>query len=48
MPPEECSKWFDSMDEELGALFRSGACEFVEQSEVEALKKEIVKCIWVF
>ena len=27
MDPEEREKWFSSMDEEISALFESGACE---------------------
>ena len=48
MDPEERTKWFESMDEELQALFESGACEFIDRSEVIKLKKEIVRSIWSF
>jgi len=48
MDSEERSKWFDSMDEELGALFESGACEFVDRQEVLRMKKEIIKTTWAF
>ena len=48
MPPEERSKWFDSMDEEIQALFESGACEFVDRQEVLRKGKEIVKSTWAF
>ena len=48
MPPEERSKWFDSMDEELQALFDSGACELMEREDVKKLGKPIVKSTWAF
>ena len=48
MPPEECLKWFDSMDEELQALFDSGACELMEREDVKKLGKAIVKSTWAF
>ena len=48
MPPEERSKWFDSMDEELQALFEMGSCEFVSRDEVKRLGKQIVKSTWAF
>jgi len=48
MDPEERSKWFDSMDEELGTLFESGACEFVDRQDVLKKKKEIIKTTWAF
>ena len=48
MPPEERAKWFDSMDEELRALFEMGACEFVDRDEVVRMGKEIVKSTWAF
>ena len=41
MPPEERAKWFDSMDEELRALFEMGACEFVDRDEVTTVADKI-------
>ena len=48
MAPEERSKWFDSMDEEIRALFESGACELASKDEILRMKKEIVKSTWAF
>ena len=48
MDAEERNKWFDSMDEELTALFKSGACEFVNKDDVIKAKHEIVKTTWAF
>ena len=48
MPPEERSKWFDSMDEEIRALFESGACEFVDRDEATRQNKQVVKSTWAF
>ena len=48
MDKEERDQWFDSMDEELSVLFKSGACEFVDRQEVLRLRKEIVKSTWAF
>ena len=48
MPADERQKWFDSMDEELKALFESGACQFIDRSEVLRMKKEIVKSTWAY
>jgi len=45
---EERSKWFDSMDEEICTLFKTGACEFADRQEVLRNKKEIVKSTWAF
>ena len=36
------------MDEELQALFDSGACEFVDQEDVQKLGKTIIKSMWAF
>ena len=36
------------MDEEMQALFESGACEFVDRQEVLRQGKEIVKSTWAF
>ena len=36
------------MDEELQALFDSGACELVEREDVKKLGKPIVKSTWAF
>ena len=46
MPKEEQDKWFDSMDEELQALFDQGTLEFVPRSEPESKEAEIVKTTW--
>ena len=48
MDAEEQDRWFDSMDEEIQALFKSGACEFMDREEVLKQKKEIVKSTWAF
>ena len=48
MAPNERDKWFDSMDEELKALFESDACQFIDRAEVVRRKKEIVKSTWAF
>ena len=43
MSPEERAKWLDSMDEEIQALFKTGACEFADRADVLKEQKEIVK-----
>ena len=48
MDPEERDKWFDSMDEEIKALFDSDACEFTDLEEALRLKPEIVKSTGAF
>ena len=48
MSPEEQAKWLDSMDEEIQALFKSGACEFTDCTEVLKQCKEIVNSAWAF
>ena len=48
MDPKERDLWFDSMDEELKALFDSGACQFIDRAEVQRMKKEIVKTTWAY
>ena len=48
MDPQEREQWFDSMDEELQALWENGTFEFVDRSEVEKAAKEIVRTTWAF
>ena len=48
MDPDERERWFDSMDEEINALFNSGACELADRSEIMKKKLEIVKSTWAF
>ena len=48
MSPEERAKCLDSMDEEIQALFKTGACEFADRADVLKEQKEIVKSTWVF
>ena len=48
MSPEERANWLDSMDEEIQALFKTGACEFADRADVLKEQKEIVKSTWAF
>ena len=48
MSPEERAKWLDSTDEEIQALFKTGACEFADRTDVLKERKEIVKSTWAF
>ena len=48
MSPEERAKWLDSMDEEIQALFKTGACEFADRADVLKERKEIIKSTWAF
>ena len=36
------------MDEEIKALFKTGACEFADRADVLKERKEIVKSMWAF
>ena len=48
MSPKERAKWLDSMDEEIQALLKTGACEFADHADVLKERKEIVKSTWAF
>ena len=48
MPKPERDKWFESMDEELDALYKFGTFEFVEREEVLKEGEDIVQTTWAF